>query len=306
MKLVALCLAILLTAVPLNAGVVVIAQMDESKVVLVDSGTYKTLATLDTGKNPHEVRVSPDQKYAYIAAGKSITAIDLKQRTVKVTFDLGEHSAHDIRVSRNGRLLWLACARTESILEVDASTGALLKTYKTNQQGSWFVEVTPDERKLYTPNLEGKSVSVIERATGAVKVIPFDHAVYGIDITPDGKQVWVSGGDIAVIDTSKDEVVARIKTSESETGRLRITSDGRKLVIALAKKLAVYDTKTHRLINEIDLTSSPKVLTVSPDNRLALLTNPGDNSVSVVDILAGKQLTDFKTGKKPDGIAWAN
>lgn len=306
MKLVALCLSLLLTALPINAGVLVIAQMDESKVVLVESGTYRTLATLDTGKNPHEVRVSPDQRYAYIAAGKSITAIDLQQRTVKATFDLGEHSAHDIRVSRNGRLLWLACARSESILEVDASTGAILKTYKTNQQGSWFVEITPDERKLYTPNLEGKSVSVIDRATGTVKVIPFDHAVYGIDITPDGKQVWVSGRDIAVIDTRKDEVIARIKTSESETGRIKITSDGRKLVVALSKKLAVYDTKTHRLINETELTSSPKVLTVSGDNRLALLTNPDDNSVSVVDIRAGKQLTAFKTGKKPDGIGWAN
>jgi DNA-binding beta-propeller fold protein YncE len=183
---------VLLTALPINAGVVVVAQMDESQVVLVESETYKTLATLDTGKNPHEVRVSRDHRYAYVAAGKSITAIDLKQRRVKATFDLGEHSAHDIRVSRNGRLLWLACARTQSILELDANTGQVLKTYKTNQEGSWFVEITPDERKFYTPNLEGKSVSVIDRASGNVKVIPFEHAVYGIDITPDGKQVWVS------------------------------------------------------------------------------------------------------------------
>ena len=306
MKIATLCLAFLLTAVPINARVLVIAQMDESQVVLVDGETYKTIATLDTGKNPHEVRVSRDHRYAYVAAGKTITAIDLKQRKVKANFDLGQHSAHDIRVSRNGRLLWLACARTQSILELDSETGQVLKTYKTNQEGSWFVEVTPDERKFYTPNLEGKSVSVIDRATGNVKVIPFEHAVYGIDITPDGKQVWVSGGDPAVIDTNKDEVIARIKTSEAETGRIRITSDGRKLVVALAKKLAVYDTKTHRLINETELSASPKVLTLSGDNRRAMLTNPDDNSVSVVDIVAGRQLTAFKTGRKPDGIGWVN
>ena len=306
MKIATLCLAFLLTAVPINARVLVIAQMDESQVVLVDGETYKTIATLDTGKNPHEVRVSRDHRYAYVAAGKTITAIDLKQRKVKANFDLGQHSAHDIRVSRNGRLLWLACARTQSILELDSETGQVLKTYKTNQEGSWFVEVTPDERKFYTPNLEGKSVSVIDRATGNVKVIPFEHAVYGIDITPDGKQVWVSGGDPAVIDTNKDEVIARIKTSEAETGRIRITSDGRRLVVALAKKLAVYDTKTHRLIHETELSSSPKVLTLSGDNRRAMLTNPADNSVSVVDIVAGRQLTAFKTGRKPDGIGWVN
>jgi len=297
---------ILATALPVNAGVLVIAYMDESRAVLVDGESYKTLATLETGKNPHEVRVSPDQRHAYVAAGKSITAIDLKERKVKANFDLGPHSAHDIRVSRDGRRLWLACARTQAILELDSDTGKILKTYQTNQEGSWFVEITPDERKIYTPNLEGKSVSVIDRATGTVKVIPFNVAIYGIDITPDGKQVWVSGGDLAVIDTITDEVIARVKTSEAETGRIRLTSDGQKLVVALSKKLAVYDVKTRGLIKEIELSSSPKVLTLSGDNRRALLTNPDDNSVSVVDITAGKQLTTFQTGKKPDGIGWVN
>ena len=294
------------TAFPANAGVVVVAYMGDSQVVLVEGGTYKTLATLETGKNPHEVRVSPDHQHAYVAAGKSITAVDLKQRKVRATFDLGTYSAHDIRVSRDGRRIWAACAGAQAILELDSDTGKILKTYSTDQQGSWFVEIAPDERKLYTPNLEGKSVSVIDRATGKVKVIKFEHAVYGIDITPDGKQVWVSGGDLAVIDTSKDEVVARIKTSEPETGRIRLTSDGKRLVVALTKKLAIFDMKTHRLISEVELSATPKVLTISADNRRALLTNPEENSVSVVDIIAGKQVTTFKTGKTPDGIGWAN
>jgi DNA-binding beta-propeller fold protein YncE len=289
-----------------QGGVLVIAYMDESKVVLVDSNTYQTLAMLETGKNPHEVRVSHDRRRAYVAAGKSITAVDLQQRKVKATFDLGSFSAHDIRVSRDGRRIWAACAGAQTILELDADTGKILKTYKTEQQGSWFVEITPDERKIYTPNLEGKSVSVINRATGQVKIIRFANPVYGIDITPDGKQVWVSGGDLAVIDTASDEVIARIKTSEAETGRIRITSDGKKLVVALLKKLAVFNVKTRQLMSETELGSSPKVLTLSADNRRAFLTNPDDNSVSVVDIVAGKQLTTFPTGKKPDGIGWAN
>lgn len=299
-------LLILSIGLSVKAGVLVVAYMDESKIVLIDSVTYKTLAALETGKNPHEVRVSPDKRRAYVAAGKSITVVDLKNRKVKAAFDLGSYSAHDIRVSRDGQRIWAACAGAQAILELDSETGKTLKTYKTNQQGSWFVEITPDERKIYTPNLEGKSVSVINRATGDVKVIPFETAVYGIDITRDGKQVWVSGGDLAVIDTATDKVVARIKTSEAETGRIRLTSDGKKLVVALSKKLAVYDAKTHRLVSETELSSSPKVLTLSGDNARAFLTNPDDNSVSVVDIIAGKQLTTFQTGRKPDGIGWVD
>jgi DNA-binding beta-propeller fold protein YncE len=290
---------------PVKAGILVIANMDESTVVLVDGRTYKTLATLPTGKNPHEVRVSPDNRHAYVAAGKSITAIDLKRRRVRATFDLGTYSAHDIRVSRDGKLIWAACAGAQTILELDSRTGQILKKYSTKQEGSWFVEVTPDERKLYTPNLEGKSVSVIDRATGTVKVIPFKDSVYGIDITPDGRGVWVSGSHLSLIATETDEVVSGMKASEADTGRIRLTSDGKKLVVALSKKLAVFDVKLHHLLNEIELSASPKVLTLTADNRRALLTNPGDNSVSVVDIVSGKQLTTFRTGKKPDGIGWA-
>ncbi|HEX8746750.1 MAG TPA: hypothetical protein VF717_06080 [Pyrinomonadaceae bacterium] len=294
------------TALPVKAGVLVIAYMGESKVVLIDSATYKTLAMLETGKEPHEVRVSPDKRRAYVAAGKTITAIDIKNRRVKANFDLGSYSAHDIRVSRDGKRIWAACAGAQMILELDSDSGKVLKTYKTEQPGSWFVEITPDERKIYTPNLEGKSVSVIDRATGKVKIIPFEFQVYGIDVTPDGKQVWVSGGGLAVIDTATDEVIARVKTSEAETGRIRLTSDGKRIVVALTKKVAVFDVETRRLISESELGSSPKVLTLSGDNRRAFLTNPDDNSVSVVDIVAGKQLAAFQTGKKPDGLGWAN
>jgi len=61
-------LIFLFTALSIKAGVLVIAYMGESQIVLVDSATYKTLATVATGKNPHEVRVSPDKRYAYVAA----------------------------------------------------------------------------------------------------------------------------------------------------------------------------------------------------------------------------------------------
>ena len=287
-------------------GVLVVASMGESRVSLVDAGTHETLAVLPTGKGPHEVRVAPDGETAYVAAGRTITAVDLRRRQVRASFDLGSDSAHDIRVSRDGRRLWAACAGTQSVLELDARTGAILARHPTGQQGSWFVEVTPDESKLYTPNLEGQSVSVIDRMSGAVKTLPFGYPVYGIDITPDGKQVWVTGRDLAVIDTATDEVVATVEAPEDDTGRLRLTPDGRTAVVALAKTLAVFDVETRRLRAVAPLSASPKVLTLSGDGRRAYLTNPEDHSVTVVDVTAAKQVGTFATGQRPDGIGWVD
>jgi DNA-binding beta-propeller fold protein YncE len=295
----------LAAASPSQAGVLVVAAMDESRVAIVDGRSYTTLATVETGKSPHEVRISPDGRRAYVAAGKTITVVDLKKRRLDRNLTLEEFGVHDIRVSRDGRRLWAAAGGKQTVLELDAASGRILRTFDVGQQGPWFVEVSSDERTLFTPNLEGRSVSVVDRASGAVKVIPFDHPAYGIDITPDGRQVWVSGGDLAVIDTRTREVVARVKASEPETGRLRITRDGRKVIVALEKKLAVFDARSHRLLGEVPLSAAPKVLELSADGRRAFLTNPEDHSMSVVDLDAMRQVTSVKTGPKPDGIGWA-
>jgi DNA-binding beta-propeller fold protein YncE len=191
------------------------------------------------------------------------------------------------------------------VLEVDTATGAVLNRLPTGRDGAWFVEVIPEETKLYTPNLEGKSVSVITRATGDVKVLPLEHEGYGIDITPDGKHVLVSGRGVAVIDTGRDVIARTITTTPVETGRIRITPDGRRLVVAMAKSVEVFDLASGSLVGATPLPANPKVMALSGDGRRAYLTNPEDHSATIVDLEEGRVVSTLKTGKRPDGIAWA-
>ena len=291
-----------------SPGLLLIVSMDESRVDIIDEATWRTLASLNTGKSPHEVRVAPDGRTAYVVSGPTITAIDLASRTIKRTFDLGEFSAHDVRISRDGHRLWAACARQQTVLEIDTESGAVLNRFPTSRDGAWFVEVNPAETKLYTPNLEGTSVSVITRATRAVKVLPLEHQAYGIDVTPDGTYVLVStvnGRSVAVIDTSTDTVSRTITTAPSNTGRIRITPDGQRVVVAMEKSLAVFEIASGRLIRETALPATPKVMTLSGDGRRAYLSNPADHSATIVDLEEGRVLSTVKTGRRPDGIAWA-
>ena len=288
-----------------TTGLLLIASMDESRVDIVDEATSRTIARLNTGKGPHEVRAAPNGLRAYVVAGSTITVIDLVSLTVKATIDLGDFPAHDVRISRDGRRVWAACARRQTVLEIDAESGTVVKPYATTRDGSWFVEVTPDEKKFYTPNLEGRSVGVITRATGDVKVLPLDFQAYGVDITPDGRHVLVSGRGITVIDTRTDTIARTIKTDPPETGRLRITPDGRHVVVAFERSLAVFDIASGTKTKEIVLDATPKVLTLSGDGRRAYVTNPEAHSATIVDLVAGRVVTTLPTGQKPDGIAWA-
>lgn len=56
-------------------GLLLVVSMDESKVDIVDEATLTTVASMNTGKSPHEVRVAPDGRSAYVVAGRTITAI---------------------------------------------------------------------------------------------------------------------------------------------------------------------------------------------------------------------------------------
>jgi DNA-binding beta-propeller fold protein YncE len=51
--------------------------MAEARVDIIDEATLRTVASLNTGKTPHEVRVAPGGRTAYVVPRPTITAIDL-------------------------------------------------------------------------------------------------------------------------------------------------------------------------------------------------------------------------------------
>lgn len=300
------------------ADVLVVSRNGENQALLVDPVNYQLIATLPTGKGPHEIATSPDGRFAYIAisgnseeAGRTITVLDLVQRTVKANFDLGDHrQPHDLRVSRNGALLWVTCAPSRAILEIDTSNGNILKSWKLDQDGAWMLVVTPDERKIYTANIEGKSVSIVDRHANTVRSIAFDSGQYGIDVSPNGREVWVyhlGKGQISIVEVATDKVVATLPSGGQGSGRMKFTADGKYVLVAHSdsKNLVMFEAARRRLIHTISLSVTPKVLEVSPDGKRAFITSPSTDRVMVIDLITLKEVSTFSTGKTPDGIAWA-
>jgi TolB protein len=300
------------------ADVLVVSRSGENQALLVDPENYKVITTLPTGKGPHEIAISPDGRFAYIAIagssqepGHTVTVLDLVQRTVKATFDLGSYrQPHDLRVSHNGALLWVTCAPSKAILEVDTSSGKILKSWTLDQDGAWMLVVTPDERKIYTANIEGKSVSIVDRRANQVRSIAFESSQYGMDISPDGREVWVhhiEKGQISIIDVATDKVVATFESGGQGSGRMKFTSDGKYVLVAHhdSKNLVAFDAASRRPVQNVSLSFPPKVVTVSSDSKRAFITSPSTDRAMVIDLVAWKESGVFPTGKMPDGIAWA-
>ena len=301
-----------------EADVLVVASSAESTVTLVDPSELAPVARFPTAGGPHEIAISPDQRFAYVAdsgagpgsPGRHVTVIDLARREVKATYDLGAGSTpHDLVVSRDGSILWVACAPERTVHEIDTDLGELVKKWKTGVDGGWMMAATPRGDKLYVAHLEGGGVSVVDRARGRVRFIRTQPGEMGLAVSPDGAELWaanVETGRIAVIDTRTDKVVARFASGGKSPLRVKFTPDGTRVLVPHRgpSSLVVFDRARRARVQTIRLPADPKILTVSGDGRTAYMTSPARSLAMAVD-LGSARVTTFLTGKTPDGIAWA-
>ncbi len=323
-----LVLAALLVPTLAAAGTLVVLNKSDHEAALVDAQTLEVIARLPTGQGPHEAAASPDGRYVYVAnygafavfregerprmqPGHTITVLDLQTQSVKATWDLGEYrQPHGIWVSRDGTRVWVTCEGNQAVLELDAATGKILKAWTTGQQTSHMVVPTPDERKLYVANIGSGSVTVIDRTNDTVKSIPTGAGAEGIDVLPDGREVWVTNraaNTISILRVADDSVVATVPSGGEVPIRLKFTPDGRQAWVSNARSntITVFDVATRKLLDTIAVGAVPVGLLMTPDGRRVFVANTNANQITVVDIAERRVLRSFTTGNEPDGMAWA-
>jgi YVTN family beta-propeller protein len=296
----------------------------------VDAAGGQVLAKLPTGQGPHEVAISPDGRTAYIPnygpsavnppgdqtrtrLGNTITVIDVAQRAVKARFDLGTHAGlHDALVSRDGKYVWVTTETPMALMELDAVAGKLLHLWPTRQERVHMVVSAPDEKKFYLTNTVSGSVSVLERSSGAVKVIPTGPGAEGIAISPDGREVWVASRQddkLEVISTASDDIVATFSSGGRGPVRVAFRPDGAQVWVTngASDTATIFDARSRALLGSLARGKNPSGMVFSPDGRRVYITSQGADLVNVVDVASRKVVgtVDTGTGSRPDGIGLA-
>jgi YVTN family beta-propeller protein len=310
------------------ADTVVVLCKSDFQVVLVDPATQNVLAKLPTGRGPHEVAISPDGRTAYVSnfgrysvypagdtehdkAGNTITVVDLVDRKVKATFDLGTHTGpHGMIVSHDGKLVWATTETPQAVLELDSATGKILHVWNTTQVRSHMIVAIPNEMKFYVTNTVSGSVSVIDKSTDEVKVISTGPGTEGIAISPDGKEVWAASradAKISIISTATDAIVASFPSGGKSPKRMEFTPDGAQVWVTNSgtSQTTVFDAHSRELIESLTTSKDPSGVSISPDGRHAYITNSNANVLTFVDVPARKILSTVLIGTDPDGVAWS-
>ena len=256
------------------AGTVIVANMGDNTATLLDVASKRVVATLPTGNGAHEVAVSHDGRWAVVsnygvrgAPGNTLTVIDVPAAVVARTIDLGDfRRPHGSAFLPGDSLFVVTSEMSKAIVLVDFRQGTVVGSIPTNHPASHMLALTADGRRIYTSNVADGTVSELDLPERKfVREFNVAPAVEGITVTPGGDQVWVGSNQ--------------------------------------AKTVTVLDPRAGAPVGTLSGFGMPYRLAVTPDGRTALITDPPNAVVRIVD-RATRQ--DRATVKIPtDGVTSA-
>jgi len=294
-----------------RSPLLLVANKHDDTLCFIDPNTLQIVDVIPTGPNPHEIIVTPDQRFAYLSnyqpPGNTISVIDLVQRKHIKQISTGDYKRiHGTAMAPDGRYAYFTAGQTGYVVEVDTRTNKVTRGIPTHGKISHMVLVSPDGKRLYTANIESRNVSVIDRATGGlITQIPCGKGVEGMAFTPDGKYLWAAnqtGGSITIIDAATNQPIETFDCPGMPV-RIRFTNDGNlALIPSWTKKgeLIVIDVATRKEIKRIPVGSYAIGVEITPDGKRAFVGCEHTDGVHVIDMATLTVEAVIHTGDGPD------
>jgi YVTN family beta-propeller protein len=223
--------------------------------------TETAVATVPVGGRVHDIAVSPDGEYVYMARSDSVVVINGRHHIVARIPVSGP--AKSLVTDADGKQLFVV-AYDGSVLVVDTRDYTAQTLWGG---GASDVVVSPDGRHLYAAHnrvtdggVDGV-VSVIDIACATtVTTVPADNVV-ALTISPDGSR-WYA-----------------------------VSSDRRTYYHYPAGRLTIVDTASRAVVETIAVGACPETVTASPDGAYVYITHYDTCSVSAVNLTTGNVTT---------------
>jgi DNA-binding beta-propeller fold protein YncE/pimeloyl-ACP methyl ester carboxylesterase len=302
--------------VPGLAGTLVVTNKSPSTATIIDVASGQILATLPTGKGPHEITLSSDGGTAVVTdysgePGRTLTVIDVAKRAVVRTIDLGEYPRpHGIVFLPGDSLVAVTSEASDHVVVVSIREGAIRRAVPTTQKGSHMVAVPSNGRLAYTGNVGSNTVSELDLASGRfVRLWQVPEQPEAIGVTTDGKEVWVGSnktGVVSVVDPSTGKVTPAAQGFKWPY-RVLFSPDGRTVLLPdlTREELRFVDRASKRELGRLSFPAgAPQGITITPDGKYVLESLSGQARVVIIDLATRKVVGFLAAGDTPDGIVY--
>jgi YVTN family beta-propeller protein len=310
------------------AGVAYVTNQGDG-VAVIDLATLKTDRTIQVGKDPRGLGITPDGRTLVTAnqADEDVSLIDTASGKTTHRIAVGKN-AEFVRVSPDGRFAYVTYEPSSSGKppgKEDKAAGAeeaepaeIAVVDLTKFEVSARLPASPetegmdfslDRRQLIVANEGDDTVVVYDLATGRaakkVDVSAFGKRPRGVKVSPDGSTVLVTleSSDNFLVLNSRYEPQKAVATGKGPYG-VAYEPGGAAVWIAAARseQIQVLDASTFTPLASIPVGKRCWHFTFTPDGTKALVACGRSDSLTVIDV-ATRQVVSTLTGfKQPWGI----
>ena len=298
------------TATALLSPVFVLNSLDDS-VSVINPVTWTETHRIATGKQPHHLYLTPDEKSVIVAnaLSDSLTFIDPKtaavQRTVRGILD-----PYHLRFSPDMKWFVTAANRLNhiDIYRWDGNSLTLAKRVPTGKTPS-HLWIDSKSTTIYATMQDSDELVALDLGEQAikwrVKTGPVPADVFGL---AGDKLIMVAltGGDSVEVYDVTGRQPARVKVIKTAAGAhaFRSMGDGKHVLVSnrVANSISQVDLQTLAVVNTFAVPGGPDCMDVSRDGRQILVTSRWAKKLMVIDVASRKVVQQVNVGKSPHGV----
>ncbi len=246
------------------------------------------------------------------APGKSSIPVakSVAKPTVGATVPVGATPGY-MEIAPNGEYGYIANRAAGVLTVFDTTRNITTGTIPVPDGGPQFVAFSPDGSRAYVTIFNQdytlNQVGVLDTDSGSfVARIPTGVRPFALDVTPDGKKLFVpnhDSGSITVIDTESNSVVNTIKVAPNPHW-LDISPDGTRLYAANHESnvLTTIDTATDAVLGTVPVGRSPHSILRHSTKPIVINANYDDSTISVTDTNSGRVIATVPTASHPQDV----
>ncbi len=306
-----------------------IVNRSSHDVAVLDIDSKKIIKKIPIGIGPHEISISENNKYAFVAnygsypephsnpiASNQLKWVDKPQNTISKidlsdfnteTFTIPQTgSHHGIVSSFDGSKLWVTAENEGLVLELDGTTGVVVDKYAT-MKGSHIIKNSHDFSKLYVSNIESNTISIIDLLTKKVVHIEVPNGPEGLKISPNGNHLWVlcnRANKAVIINTGDLKIEKVIDVKGRFPVKMTFINNEAWISNVFSKNISVFDMQSYEFKVEINLETTP--LSIFSNDNQVFVSLPRKNLIRVFNPKTKKKIYEFTSGMEPDGMAILN
>ena len=285
----------------------------DATISVIDPVSWKELTRIPTGKEPHHLYLTPDEKSLVVAnaLGDSLTLIDPRTGAVqKVIRDIVD--PYHLRFSPDMKWFVTAANRLNHIdfyrWDSQTQTPQLVKRVSTGKTPS-HLWIDAKSTTVYSTMQDSDALVAIDIATQTIKARvptgPMPADLYG---SPDGKKLFIGltgGTGVEVFDITgpQPRSLGVIKTAAGAHA-FRAAGDNRHLYVSnrVANTISKIDMISQQVVANYAAPGGPDCMDVTADGRYLLVSSRWARKLSVIDTLEKKVVQQVNVGKSPHGV----